>query len=207
MATFSKLFFGASLLSLGLAAPHQAIHNKRQDTTRYLFSFGASYSQSGFDINGVQPTVGNPTGNPAVGTDTFSGGPVFPEYLATTYNNTFTQLYDFAVGGATTSRDIVAPGDASIPTFEDQVNTKYEPKFSTPGGDVPWSSDNAFFTIQFGINDITLSYLTADLSTEIPALLEKYTAVLDNLYSTGARKFMIMGLPPLDRSPFIQDTE
>ncbi|EUC62325.1 carbohydrate-binding module family 1 protein [Rhizoctonia solani AG-3 Rhs1AP] len=31
---------------------------------KYWFSFGDSYTQTGFDINGTKPTVGNPLGNP-----------------------------------------------------------------------------------------------------------------------------------------------
>jgi hypothetical protein len=30
----------------------------------YRFSFGDSYTSTGFNINGVQPSVGNPLGNP-----------------------------------------------------------------------------------------------------------------------------------------------
>jgi hypothetical protein len=200
MPILSKLAMGAGLLSLGLAAPHA----KRQDGTKYLFSFGDSYTATGFDINGDQPAPGNPGGNPAIGSATFSGGPVYTEYLATTYNNSFVQLYDFGYGGATISDSIVATADPAIDTFEEQVTLRYEPKYSTPGGtDVPWTADTGYFTIFFGINDLGLSYFKADMSTEIPALIEKYTSLMDNLYSTGARKFLIVGVPPVDRSALV----
>lgn len=34
--------------------------------------------------------------------------------------------------------------------------------------------------------------------------LEQYTDLLEQLWGTGARNFLIVNEPPLDRSPFIQ---
>jgi hypothetical protein len=199
MVAISNFILTASLLSLGFASPHP--RRKRQTTTKYLFSFGDSYTARGFNINGIQPGPGNAVGNPAIGSHTFSGGLVYPEYLATRYNTSFVQLYDFAYGGATISDSIVPTSQPIIDTFEEQVNLRYRPKYSTPGSAAaPWNANTGYFTVFFGINDLGHTWKTADMDQEIPELTYKYRALLNNLYGSGARKFLILGVPPVDRS-------
>lgn len=57
------------------------------DSAKYLFAFGDSYTQTAFNISGSQPDACNPLGNPLVGQGTFSGGPNYIGWLTTTYNN------------------------------------------------------------------------------------------------------------------------
>ena len=176
----------------------------------FYFAFGDSYTTTGFDINGVQPAPGNPFGNPAYDqtissapADPFAGGPNYVGFLATKYNSSYVLAYDFAVGGATITNSLVS---SSAP-FETQVGRYFEPKYTSPHvGD--WNSDNAIFSVFFGINDVDGSLSNgaspADPSTRVPALLDAYFMLCDNLYQQGARRFMFVGVPPLDRSPLIQ---
>ena len=143
----------SSLVTAGLAALAHASPVKRQGEIGYWFAFGDSYTQSAFDITGQQPSSAYALGNPAEGTITFSGGPVYPELLTTTYNNSLVLTYDFAYGGATITDSLVA-NSAQIHSFEEQVEQYYEPKYSTPGGtNAPWTADTAIFTTFFGINE------------------------------------------------------
>ncbi|MCJ1444531.1 MAG: hypothetical protein MMC23_005033 [Stictis urceolatum] len=171
---------------------------------RYIFSFGDSYTAIGFDINGTQPNQANPVGNPPVPgagqqDGTTSLGPNYIHYLTLQYNTTETYTFDFAQSGATVSNDITPVG---IPAFKDQVPTFYEPKYSSKPADIaPWTSDNAFFTVFFGINDIENNYRTNNISTLIPETQQVYFSLVQNLYDTGARKFVFINVPPLDKSP------
>lgn len=71
MAIFSKV----TSLVLGAAAASAAVLPERAVTPFFYFSFGDSYTTTGFNINGVQPAPGNPLGNPAYGQGTVAGGP------------------------------------------------------------------------------------------------------------------------------------
>ena len=152
----------------------------------FFFNFGDSYTQNGFvfDIDGPLPSPGNPTGHPALGTNTFSNGLVYTEWLATTYNNTEVFDYDFGWGGATINASIVAPSSTSIATFEEQVTQYFEPMFSSQdGGAVPWTGQNSIFSIFFGINDISRSCASQDTQK---ALLDSYFNLATGLYDAGA---------------------
>ena len=176
------------------------IHS-RQDSILYFFNFGDSYTQNGFayNLSGPLPTPQNPTGHPAPGTQTWSLGENYVEWLTTTYNNTLIFDYDFGWGGATINDSIVSSGESSIKSFEDQVTSLFEPQFSSgDNGQVPWNGQNSIFSIFFGINDI--SHSCADAETQ-DDLLDSYFNLCTNLYNTGARRFLFVGVPPVDRSP------
>lgn len=152
-----------------------------------------------FDISGTLPSADNPSGHPALGTQTFSLGLAYPEWLVTAYNNTEVLDYDFGWGGATVDASVVAPVSTSIQTFDEQVTALFEPMFSSQdGGTVPWNGDNSIFSIFFGINDLTLSCADTDTQT---AILDSYFSQATTLYNAGARKFLFIGVPPVDQSP------
>ncbi|PKX95624.1 uncharacterized protein P174DRAFT_404460, partial [Aspergillus novofumigatus IBT 16806] len=55
------LWLVASAISTGAATPI-----RRASDTAYFFTFGDSYSQTGFSTSGEQPSASNPMGNPAL---------------------------------------------------------------------------------------------------------------------------------------------
>ncbi|KAI0439838.1 hypothetical protein F4803DRAFT_529743 [Xylaria telfairii] len=195
-----------------LTCANAAAISQRQSLSNplYYFAFGDSYTATAFNNHGTQPSPGNPLGNPPLGQGTFAGGPNYVGWLATKYNSTTVLAYDFAVGGATITNSLIPTTDPNIHTFEQQVKNYFEPQYTS--GNSPgkiWRSDNAIFSIFFGINDIGLP-LTAepqylqDMNTRIPQLLDYYFSLCENLYNQGARRFMFVGVPPSDRSPYIQ---
>ncbi|KAG7007884.1 hypothetical protein G7Y79_00008g025220 [Physcia stellaris] len=170
---------------------------------------GDSYTDTGFNINGVQPSSVDALGNPEYGTafsdtsgGTFSGGPNYIDFLVANYNETLVLSYNFASGGATITDSIVKTGVPQINTLQEQVEQLFRPKYSTqkdrPDG---WTSDFSIFTILFGINDIQSSYKDSDPATRIPELLDAYFQYVNELYDDGARRFLFIGIPPFDRSP------
>lgn len=178
----------------------------------YYFAFGDSYTTTAFDNTGTQPSPGNPLGNPPLGQGTFSGGLNYVGWLATKYNYTTVLAYDFAIAGATISDSLVPTADPSIHTFEQQVESYFEPEYTTSTSTStrpPWTPDTAIFSVFFGINDIGLpltsepQYLE-DMDTRIPELLDSYFSLCANLHDQGARRFMFVGVPPSDRSPYIE---
>ena len=141
---------------------------------------GDSYTDTGFDINGIQPSSVDALGNPEYGTSvgptckalgharkemfadrnplaakgTFSGGPNYVDFLVTNYNDTLVLSYNLASGGATITDAIVKPAFVPINTLQEQVEQLFQPRYSgqnnKPGG---WTAASSIFTILIGINE------------------------------------------------------
>jgi hypothetical protein len=127
---------------------------------------------------------------------TSSAGPNWIEYLTTTYNNSLIMTYDFAVSRGAIPNSLV-----------DHVMFQYEPMYSHRNH--IWTSDNTIFMSWIGINDITiLSSLYQNPSgsnNTLPPRFDQYFGLMENLYNTGARKFLFINMPPLDRTPMIMN--
>jgi len=184
------------VIALLLHFSYGAVLQKRAGEISYIFGFGDSYTARCFNISGVQPSEFNPMGNPPNDRCTSSDGPNWIEYLTTTYNNSLILTYDFAVSGGAIPNSLV-----------DQVMFQYEPVYSHSNH--TWTGDNAIFMTWIGINDITiLSSLyqnMSDFNVTLPPRFDQYFGLMENLYNTGARKFMFINMPPLDRTPMIQN--
>jgi len=120
----------------------------------YWFSFGDSYTSTGFNANGAIPNDRNPLGNP-----NFPGAPINPGsnwvgYLTGTYNNSKIYTYNYAQAGAVIDTALVS---SSVPPVTSQVGTF----LNTVGGkpaNTPWRSDNSLFSVFIGINDIGATF-------------------------------------------------
>jgi hypothetical protein len=158
---------------------------------------GDSYTATCFDINGVQPTVKNPLGNPTPGSCTSSGGLVWPEWLTLKFNTTNVLTYDFAVSGASITD-----------SFDQQVQLTYEPKYAALHGK-QWTSRNSIFASWIGINDINWQSVlfsadhTSNFHKTFPPRMDLYFQLMGSLYNTGARNFLFINMPPLNRAPMI----
>ncbi|KAI4119894.1 MAG: hypothetical protein LQ345_000152 [Seirophora villosa] len=140
----------------------------------YLFTFGDSFTSTSFNINGPQPSPENPLGNPPYPGATSANGPNYVDFLTTTYNRSFIRTFNLGYGGATINPSLVgSPYGLIVQSFRQQVQEEFLPTYATNSG-VEWSGSNSLFTVFFGIND---------------------------LYAAGARNFLFMNVPPIDRSP------
>ena len=185
-------------------------------------SSGDSYTDTGFDINGAQPSTDNPLGNPAYPSHTMSGGPNYIDFLTMKYNQSLVLSYNFATSGATISDSIIAGVSPDTHSLQQQVENYFRPKYSTPGGEnASWSADDAVFLIFIGINEyvdeskhpshvadmlesIGLSYQSDPSADNVSALLQAYFHYVDELHGSGARNFLFVNVPPFNRSPAIQ---
>lgn len=158
---------------------------------------GDSYTAIAFNISGVQPNPSSPLGNPTDDHGTSAAGPIWVEYLTETYNTSLILTYDFAVSGGAIPNSLV-----------DQIMFQYEPKYSLMYNST-WNSTNSIFMVWIGINDITLLSLLysndIDWNSTLTPRFEQYFGLMDNLYNTGARKFLLVNIPPLDRAPMIRN--
>ncbi|KAF3913623.1 hypothetical protein ABW21_db0202052 [Orbilia brochopaga] len=85
---------------------------------KYWFSFGDSYTQTGFDPNGIQPSVSNPMGNPPYPGWTSSNGVNWLDVATEKYNKSVVLTYNLAYGGATIDATLVAPYASNVNQFQ-----------------------------------------------------------------------------------------
>ncbi|KAG9125599.1 hypothetical protein FRC07_006918, partial [Ceratobasidium sp. 392] len=164
------------------------------NSTKYFFVFGDSYTASGYNVS-----AGINSPNPGW---TSSNGPNWPMYLTSTYNVTNTKLYNLAYGGATIDAKLVTPYQPTVQSLVDQVTlwTKY---FGPHPSAAPWTSANSLFAIWIGINDIGNSWWWGNVTQADfhKTLLDRYFTQVDALYKKGARSFLFVNVPPLERTP------
>jgi len=171
-------------------------------TAKYWFSFGDSYTQTGFDPKSTLPSPGNILGNPAYPGWTATGGENWVDYVSSTYNKSLILTYNYAYGGATIDANLVTPYTPTVLSLTDQVN-----QFLTGAAlnhAATWTSANALFSIWIGVNDIGNSYyLSGDRAAFSDTLLNAEFALVQKLYDAGARNFLFANVPPIDRSPLM----
>ncbi|KAL8687271.1 MAG: hypothetical protein Q9218_006510 [Villophora microphyllina] len=208
-----------SALDLSIAAPKPNPQTyEAQSTTKAwsgwpnidkLFVFGASYAGTGFNWlpPNPAPSPSNPLGNSVRG-GTSSNGPNFVTYLTTTFNASFIETYNFAFAGAkvsntATSSTPYAKNPGGQNDMVAQVTNGFIPSYTSEAGHEPyanWTADSTLFISFFGINDILAIYAKGDVSTSIP-IFQAYSQNLEDLYTAGARNFLILNTPPMELMP------
>jgi phospholipase/lecithinase/hemolysin len=97
---------------------------------------------------------------------------------------------------------LVAQYLPTVLSLEQQVQTEFVPLY---GGQelTAWEPSTTLFAIWIGINDVGNSYAaTASGNTTVyKAILSEYASLVNQLYITGARNFLFLNVPPVDRSP------
>ncbi|KAK7756286.1 hypothetical protein SLS62_001512 [Diatrype stigma] len=183
------------------------------ENIKYAFVFGDSYSQTGFDYKSTNPTPDNPLGNPAYPGYTSSNGPNWVGLLTTQHNASLLQTYNLAYGGATVDSDLVAPYDPSVVSMKEQIRSQFVAGYT---GDAPaapgapaWAeaggSSGAVFAFWIGINDVGNSWWlgAAEREALYSDIFALYAALAGELYGAGARNFVFLDVPPVDRSPMM----
>ncbi|APA08891.1 hypothetical protein SS1G_02708 [Sclerotinia sclerotiorum 1980 UF-70] len=191
-----------ALVGCTLASPTESIKSRATTDTKYLFSFGDSYSQTGFEITGTKPSAANPIGNPAFPGWTTDNGINWIGHLVETYNSSLILSYNLAYGGAVVDASIVTPYEPTVLTFVNQT-AEFIDNLSPAPTDVTWTADNSLFALWFGVNDIGNSYWLSNETDVISAIFDSYFAHAKILYDAGARNFLFLNCPPIDRSPMM----
>ncbi|KAI9813585.1 MAG: hypothetical protein M1827_003654 [Pycnora praestabilis] len=170
-------------------------------SVRFMFVFGDSYSTTDFNLTGSLPGPSNPLGNPGYPGWTASNGPNWVDFLTTTYNQSFIETFDLAYGGATVDSALVKPYLPTVLSLKQQIQNEFLPTFTVgmPAA-APWTSADSLFSIFIGINDVGNTY-AGNYNSINNALLKVYSELVDQLYQNGARNFVFLNVPPIDRSP------
>ncbi|KAI1073384.1 carbohydrate esterase family 16 protein [Whalleya microplaca] len=174
---------------------------------KYAFIFGDSYTQTGFDYTLSPPSTSNPFGNPEYPGWTSSNGPNWVGYLTVKYNASLLQTYNLAYGGATVDSDLVTPYLPTVVSVKQQVLEQFIPGYSGDSPSAPsapeWSGADSVFAFWIGINDVGNTYGSGEEAWDIlyAKIFDVYSGLVDELYLSGARNFVFINVPPVDRSP------
>ncbi|CCX16515.1 hypothetical protein FPQ18DRAFT_277663 [Pyronema domesticum] len=211
---FSKSLFtivsAASLASAGVIPSwlHLGLKTEISKDVKYYFSFGDSYTQTGFNLTDGSPlpSPSNPMGNPVYPGWTSANGPNWIDYLTSTYNASTTVTYNMAYGGATIDSNLVVPYRPEVRSIVNQVEDFFLGQIQARKL-APWTAENSLFLIWIGINDIGNSYwkTTGDGGAFHQKLMASYFAEVNKLYTAGARKFLFVDVPRIERAPLTAD--
>lgn len=152
---------------------------------RHLVIFGDSYSQVGYNSTAPHPTHDNPLGIEFPGsTYNERGQPNWVGHLITKYVSQRLLVYDYAQGGHT------------LKGVRTQIDREFTPHLATKPEWAPWSEADSLFVTWVGINDCAFTN-----NESAPELVDTLFELQDSLYAAGARNFLLIDLPPLERSP------
>ncbi|GAN10432.1 GDSL lipase/acylhydrolase [Mucor ambiguus] len=175
----TKLVLLLTLLSAAASAKEETIKN--------IVVFGDSYSD-----------VGNH--------QRLTNGPVWSEHLAAGWN---ASLYSFAFSGAVCNNDMYPSDDNFIPSITDQVEMFYSQKNLR---DLNMEETAIIFWV--GVNDV-FKMFEKNGNDNMAALEQDYQRVVDciginvrnirRIYASN--KFIVFGVPPLERMPFYANTD
>ncbi|KAF5565805.1 cellulose-binding GDSL lipase acylhydrolase [Fusarium phyllophilum] len=168
----------------------------------YLFTFGDSYSQTGFDPNGAKPSAANPLGNPPFPGWTTAGGANWVGDIVKEQNNSLVLSYNFAYGGATVDANIVKPYASTVLSFVDQVNQFSNSVGKHPAG-TSWTAQNTIAGVWIGVNDVGNSFYLQDSDAVVEKATTRYFELLQVLYKAGLRKFVLLSVPPTELTPLM----
>lgn len=167
----------------------------------HMVVFGDSYTTTGFNDTLVQPNASNPLGNPAYPGYTATNGPNWVDFLTTTYNKTFLETVNLAYGGATIDSAYIEPYLPTVLSIKDQVQQEYLPVYADHPSFFDWQANNTLFAIFDGINDIGNAYSESNGSLALDLSIIEYASLVDQLYQSGARNFLFLNVPPVNRAP------
>ncbi|KAI0125625.1 hypothetical protein BJ170DRAFT_440402 [Xylariales sp. AK1849] len=170
--------------------------------TRYLITFGDSYSQTGFELNGTHPSAANPLGNPSLPGYTASGGLDWVGFMVTQFNASLLLSYNLAYGGATTDASLVTPYAPTVLSLVDQVNEFTTSLASKPSW-APWTAGNALVGVWIGVNDVGNTFGLSDVDTVLDEVVTRYFELLQTVYNAGARNFVLLSVPPTNKTPIM----
>ncbi|KAF9878187.1 hypothetical protein CkaCkLH20_04225 [Colletotrichum karsti] len=169
---------------------------------KYFITFGDSYSQTGFNINSTKPNPQNPLGNPDLPGWTASGGLDWVGFMVTQFNASLVYSYNLAYGGATTDASLIAPYASTVLSFIDQV-AEFSRSLAPRPSWAPWTADNTLAGVWMGVNDVGNSFWLSNREALLVQVLGKYFEQLQVLYNAGVRKFVLLSVPPTQKTPLM----
>lgn len=96
--------------------------------------------------------------------------------------------------------DLVAPYLSTVLSVKQQIQDEYVPNYTKSDALLPWEPHDTLFGIFIGINDVGNSYQSNNSSLN-GIIFSVYSTLVDELYQTGARNFLFLDVPPVNRAP------
>ncbi|KAJ8655197.1 hypothetical protein O0I10_009065 [Lichtheimia ornata] len=152
-----------------------------------LFSFGDSYTTQNLDTITMSYACANCTS---------AGGPNWVEYLVEIHPM---QYWNLAYNSAPISNNLVDQPRSPVIDMATQITELYPRHFVNTS--YTHDPSTTLYTFWIGINDINQSAEWNDTSTLDDRLMAQYRVLLRYLESLGAKHFMLINVPPIDRSP------
>lgn len=109
--------------------------------------------------------------------------------------------YDFAYPGATVDSSIVASTTYPVISMLQQFSDLYLPNYSSRNASPHWTREDSLFVFFIGINDIGFSYLEQRHTRTNALIFGEFKRVVDHAYRSGARNFLFLMVPPINRAP------
>ncbi|KDQ60994.1 carbohydrate esterase family 16 protein [Jaapia argillacea MUCL 33604] len=160
------------------------------DKLKYLVIFGDSYSDVGYHYSPEEPkpTPEQPLGVAYPGvTWAERNEPNWVGHLVTNYTHSPLLAFCYAVGGDT------------IAGVQKQIVKKFLPVVGKKPQWAEWKSEDTLFITWIGINDAAYNF---DPSKSVEKLFEMQELV----YEAGARNFLFINVPPINRSPAVPES-
>ncbi|KAF8599475.1 hypothetical protein BDV93DRAFT_526021 [Ceratobasidium sp. AG-I] len=173
--------FGVARAAIG-TGPHWPGFSALQ----YMFIFGDSYSTVSWGpTSAPSPSPAEPVGVEWPGVTSVGAFQAnWVGYMTRGFNTSSLLAYDYAISGN------------NVTGFTSQVETFMSTAGQRPAA-TPWTADNAVFVSWIGINDVGNG---APMDTSIQRVIQQN----QNLYALGARNFILINVPPTNRSPMGQ---
>ncbi|GJE87151.1 carbohydrate esterase family 16 protein [Phanerochaete sordida] len=166
------------------------------DKIRHLVIFGDSYSDVGYRGQPkFKPTADEPLGVPFPGTTwNERGEPNWVGHLALKRRAAGNPLlvYDYAIGGQ------------DLQGFSHQVKMLYVKSLAPKPEWAQWTAQDTLFVSWIGINDCGKLFGHLESDAAMNAYQQKLFHSLQEVYDTGARNFLFIDVPPIERAPGLQ---
>lgn len=95
----------------------------------------------------------------------------------------------------------------TVLSVKQQVQEEFIPGYTGTSSKAPsapkWTGADSIFAFWIGINDVGNSYGAGPESSGplYTKIFDVYSGLVDQLYNSGARNFVFINVPPVDRSP------
>lgn len=86
----------------------------------------------------------------------------------------------------------------------DELNEYYLPIYTKDEDAATWYDNTTLFIVWVGINDINRSYMKEDPDMN-SIIIDNYRRFIDSLYDTGARNYLFINVPPLEKTPAVME--
>ncbi|KAJ3557005.1 hypothetical protein NM688_g1712 [Phlebia brevispora] len=154
---------------------------------KHIIIFGASYCDVGYNRKSPHPTLEEPLGVPFPGMTWAEPGKAnWVGHLVNRLKSKGTKVlvYDFALGGDT------------VDGVKRQIHREFLAELASQPEWAPWTSSDTLFIVFVGINDCAMMDID-----RVPSRVDELFTHLRTVYNAGAQNFLLVNMPPMERSP------